>query len=85
MVERQLRRRGIYDERVLGAMLEVPRELFVPAELRREVGANHQREGEHRQQHVHGLSYAAPRRADATPGASASVTTPCPSRPARLR
>src|ERR687891_136969 len=35
MVERQLRRRGIHDERVLGAMLEVPRELFVPEELRR--------------------------------------------------
>src|ERR687894_1070920 len=35
MVERQLRRRGIRDERVLGAMLEVPRELFVPEDLRR--------------------------------------------------
>src|ERR687891_227384 len=35
MVERQLRRRGIHDERVLGAMLEVLRELFVPEELRR--------------------------------------------------
>jgi protein-L-isoaspartate(D-aspartate) O-methyltransferase len=34
MVERQLRRRGIEDERVLAAMAEVPRELFVPAELR---------------------------------------------------
>lgn len=33
MVERQLRRRGIEDERVLAAMAEVPRELFVPAEL----------------------------------------------------
>jgi len=31
MVERQLRRRGIGDERVLAAMGEVPRELFVPA------------------------------------------------------
>jgi protein-L-isoaspartate(D-aspartate) O-methyltransferase len=30
MVERQLRRRGIGDERVLAAMAEVPRELFVP-------------------------------------------------------
>jgi protein-L-isoaspartate(D-aspartate) O-methyltransferase len=30
MVERQLRRRGISDERVLRAMAEVPRELFVP-------------------------------------------------------
>lgn len=29
MVERQLRRRGITDERVLGAMRRVPRELFV--------------------------------------------------------
>ena len=34
MVERQLRRRGISDERVLGAMAEVPRELFVAPELR---------------------------------------------------
>jgi protein-L-isoaspartate(D-aspartate) O-methyltransferase len=34
MVERQLRRRGISDERVLRAMGEVPRELFVPIELR---------------------------------------------------
>jgi protein-L-isoaspartate(D-aspartate) O-methyltransferase len=30
MVERQLRRRGIHDERVLSAMGAVPRELFVP-------------------------------------------------------
>ena len=30
MVERQLRRRGISDERVLAAMGEVPREEFVP-------------------------------------------------------
>jgi protein-L-isoaspartate(D-aspartate) O-methyltransferase len=35
MVERQLRRRGITDERVLAAMSEVPRECFVPEELRR--------------------------------------------------
>jgi protein-L-isoaspartate(D-aspartate) O-methyltransferase len=35
MVERQLRRRGIEDERVLEAMGAVPRELFVPAHLRR--------------------------------------------------
>jgi protein-L-isoaspartate(D-aspartate) O-methyltransferase len=35
MVERQLRRRGIHDERVLHAMAEVPRERFVPEELRR--------------------------------------------------
>jgi protein-L-isoaspartate(D-aspartate) O-methyltransferase len=34
MVERQLRRRGIADERVLAAMERVPRELFVPEELR---------------------------------------------------
>lgn len=36
MVDRQLRRRGIADERVLAAMAEVPRERFVPAERRRE-------------------------------------------------
>jgi protein-L-isoaspartate O-methyltransferase len=30
MVERQLRRRGVRDERVLEAMLHVPRELFLP-------------------------------------------------------
>jgi protein-L-isoaspartate(D-aspartate) O-methyltransferase len=35
MVERQLRRRGIADERVLAAMGEVPRELFVPEDLHR--------------------------------------------------
>jgi protein-L-isoaspartate(D-aspartate) O-methyltransferase len=35
MVERQLRQRGISDERVLRAMGEVPRERFVPARLRR--------------------------------------------------
>lgn len=34
MVERQLRGRGIEDERVLAAMAEVPREEFVPARLR---------------------------------------------------
>jgi protein-L-isoaspartate(D-aspartate) O-methyltransferase len=34
MVERQLRRRGITDERVLAAMGRVPRELFVPESLR---------------------------------------------------
>jgi protein-L-isoaspartate(D-aspartate) O-methyltransferase len=33
MVERQLRRRGISDERVLAAMARVPREAFVPREL----------------------------------------------------
>ena len=36
MVERQLRRRGIEDERVLTAMSEVPRERFVPEEQRRD-------------------------------------------------
>jgi protein-L-isoaspartate(D-aspartate) O-methyltransferase len=35
MVERQLRRRGIHDERVLAAMEEVPRELFLPKAERR--------------------------------------------------
>ena len=35
MVERQLRRRGIHDERVLAAMAEVPRELFLPRDQRR--------------------------------------------------
>ena len=34
MVERQLRRRGIADERVLAAMERVPRHLFVPEDLR---------------------------------------------------
>ena len=33
MVERQLRRRGIRDERVLEAMAELPRHEFVPPEL----------------------------------------------------
>jgi protein-L-isoaspartate(D-aspartate) O-methyltransferase len=34
MVERQLRRRGISDERVLAAMAEIPRERFVAERLR---------------------------------------------------
>jgi protein-L-isoaspartate(D-aspartate) O-methyltransferase len=34
MVEEQLRRRGIADERVLAAMALVPRELFVPEQVR---------------------------------------------------
>jgi protein-L-isoaspartate(D-aspartate) O-methyltransferase len=34
MVEHQLRRRGIEDERVLAAMSEIPREHFVPEEAR---------------------------------------------------
>jgi protein-L-isoaspartate(D-aspartate) O-methyltransferase len=36
MVERQLRRRGIGDERVLAAMGQVPRERFVPEGMRRQ-------------------------------------------------
>jgi protein-L-isoaspartate(D-aspartate) O-methyltransferase len=40
MVERQLRRRGISDQRVLEAMREVPRELFVPEEQRRRAYAD---------------------------------------------
>ena len=35
MVDRQLRRRGIEDERVLAAMADVPRELFLPKGERR--------------------------------------------------
>jgi protein-L-isoaspartate(D-aspartate) O-methyltransferase len=35
MVERQLRKRGIHDKRVLEAMRKVPRELFVPEDVRR--------------------------------------------------
>src|SRR5918999_4007891 len=34
MVEGQLRERGIADERVLAAMAEIPRELFLPEEAR---------------------------------------------------
>ena len=34
MVERQLRRRGIEDERVLTAMAEVPRDAFLPEKVR---------------------------------------------------
>jgi protein-L-isoaspartate(D-aspartate) O-methyltransferase len=40
MVEWQLRRRGIRDERVLAALERVPRELFVPPELRVEAYAD---------------------------------------------
>ena len=36
MVERQLRRRGIEDERVLAAMSAVPREAFLPHDARRD-------------------------------------------------
>jgi protein-L-isoaspartate(D-aspartate) O-methyltransferase len=35
MVERQLRRRGIHDTRVLAAMSQVPREQFVPVDQRK--------------------------------------------------
>jgi protein-L-isoaspartate(D-aspartate) O-methyltransferase len=40
MVERQLRRRGISDERVLAAMGRVPRELFLPERQRRRAYAD---------------------------------------------
>ena len=40
MVERQLRRRGIGDERVLAAMGEIPRELFVEERLHRRAYAD---------------------------------------------
>ena len=40
MVERQLRGRGIDDERVLAAMEEVPRELFLPENLRQDAYAD---------------------------------------------
>jgi protein-L-isoaspartate(D-aspartate) O-methyltransferase len=40
MVERQLRRRGIGDERVLAAMDRVPRELFAPPDVREEAYAD---------------------------------------------
>jgi protein-L-isoaspartate(D-aspartate) O-methyltransferase len=40
MVERQLRPRGIEDERVLQAMLEVPRERFLPEDVRRQAYAD---------------------------------------------
>jgi protein-L-isoaspartate(D-aspartate) O-methyltransferase len=40
MVERQLRARGIADERVLAAMGVIPRERFVPKRLRREAYAD---------------------------------------------
>lgn len=40
MVERHLRARDIHDERVLAAMAEVPRESFVPEDLRRRAYAD---------------------------------------------
>src|SRR5580704_17320303 len=36
MVEKQLRRRGIRDQRVLNAMLAIPREEFVAPEIRKD-------------------------------------------------
>jgi protein-L-isoaspartate(D-aspartate) O-methyltransferase len=41
MVESQLRNRGIRDDRVLNAMLEVPRHEFVPAEYQEKAYADH--------------------------------------------
>jgi protein-L-isoaspartate(D-aspartate) O-methyltransferase len=41
MVQSQLRSRGIHDERVLNAMLQVPRHEFVPEELRAKAYADH--------------------------------------------
>lgn len=41
MVERQLRKRGIRDERVLAAMLSVPRHEFIPPELAGEAYTDH--------------------------------------------
>ena len=34
MIEEQIRRRGVRDERLLAAMEEIPRHLFIPTELR---------------------------------------------------
>src|SRR5215475_8276765 len=41
MVETQLRNRGIRDQRVLGAMLRVPRHAFVPEESRAQAYCDH--------------------------------------------
>jgi len=41
MVERQLRRRGIGDERILDAFRAVPREAFVPADQRSQAYGDH--------------------------------------------
>ncbi len=41
MVETQLRARGISDQTVLDAFMEIPRELFVPQELRHEAYEDH--------------------------------------------
>jgi len=40
MVEEQIRRRGIRDERVLSVMEEVPRHLFIPKEIRQRAYAD---------------------------------------------
>ena len=34
MIQEQIRRRGVYDDRVLDAMMAIPRERFLPAEVR---------------------------------------------------
>ena len=41
MIEEQLSRRGVKDARLLAAFRKVPRELFVPPELRQEAYADH--------------------------------------------
>jgi len=41
MVESQLQRRGIRDQRVLDAMLQIPRHLFVPEEYRSQAYGDH--------------------------------------------
>jgi len=41
MVEQQIRARGIVDERVLGALLKVPRHEFIPVPLRHEAYTDH--------------------------------------------
>jgi protein-L-isoaspartate(D-aspartate) O-methyltransferase len=41
MVEKQLRRRGIRDQRLLHAMLTIPREEFVPAAVRADAYSDH--------------------------------------------
>src|SRR5262249_27310124 len=41
MVEQQIRARGIADERVLGALLKVPRHEFIPVPLRHEAYTDH--------------------------------------------
>ena len=41
MVEQQLRARGIHDQRVLDAMLELPRHEFVPLEFQAQAYADH--------------------------------------------